>query len=159
MGIIYGFCPSPMLLSTCFRNHFLNLLFIKCFDKNHSNSSHSRIFTSKNYELLLELRQYKNGFVSVKCMLVLKLPPFFPCRVDEGKRAAISKQTWFSQKRVRSYIVLALMGSYAPSHSIKFKTTQKKIGKGWIFTTCHIVLWSTFHPNCYFKSAFKKAPG
>ena len=34
----------------------------------------------------LELRQYKNRFVSVKCMLVLKLPPFFPCRVGEGKR-------------------------------------------------------------------------
>ena len=36
-------------------------------------------------------------------MLVLKLPPFFPCRVGEGKRAAN-----FSQKRVRSYIVLTL---------------------------------------------------
>ena len=56
----------------------------------------------------LELRHYKNGFVSVKRMLVLKLPPFFPCRVGEGKGAAISKQTCFSQKRVRSYIVLAL---------------------------------------------------
>ena len=41
-------------------------------------------------------------------MLVLKLPPFFPCRVGEGKMAAISKQTCFSQKRVRPYIVLAL---------------------------------------------------
>ena len=41
-------------------------------------------------------------------MLVLKLPPVFPCRVGEGKRAAISKQTCFSQKRVHSYIVLAL---------------------------------------------------
>ena len=41
-------------------------------------------------------------------MFVLKLPPFFPCRVGEGKRAAISKQTCFSQKRVRSYTVLAL---------------------------------------------------
>ena len=30
---------------------------------------------------LLELRQYKNGFVSVKCMFILKLLPFFPCRV------------------------------------------------------------------------------
>ena len=45
----------------------------------------------------------------MKRMLILKLPPFFPCRVGEGKRAAISKQTCFSQKRVRSYIVLALV--------------------------------------------------
>ena len=30
-----------------------------------------------------ELRQYKNGFVSVKRMFVLKLPPFSPCRVGE----------------------------------------------------------------------------
>ena len=57
----------------------------------------------------LELRHYKNGFVSVKRMLVLKLPPFFPCRVGEGERAAISKQTCFSQKRVHSCIVLALV--------------------------------------------------
>ena len=57
----------------------------------------------------LELRQYKNGFFSVKRMLGLKLPPFFPCRVGEGKRTPITKQTCFSQKRVRSYIVLALM--------------------------------------------------
>ena len=35
-------------------------------------------------------------------------PPFSPCCVGEGKKAAISKQTCFSQKRVRSYIVLAL---------------------------------------------------
>ena len=50
----------------------------------------------------LELRQFKNGLASVKSMLVLKLPHFFPCREGEGKRAAISKQTCFSQKRVRS---------------------------------------------------------
>ena len=64
------------------------------------------------YILLLELRQYKNEFVSVKRMLALKLPPFFPCRVGDGKRAAISKQTCFSQKRVRSYIVLALESKF-----------------------------------------------
>ena len=57
----------------------------------------------------MSLRQYKNGFVSVKRMFILKLPPFFPCRVGERKRAAISKQTCDSQKRVRSYIVLALV--------------------------------------------------
>ena len=60
-------------------------------------------------DFYLELRQYKNGFFSVKSMLVLKLARFFPCRVGEGKRAAISKPTCFSQKRVRSYIVLALV--------------------------------------------------
>ena len=67
----------------------------------------------------LELRQYKKGFVSVKRMLVLKLPPFFPCRVAEGKRAAISKQTCFSQKRVRSYIVLALARSFSAGRSVQ----------------------------------------
>ena len=36
-----------------------------------------------------------------------EIAALFPCRVGEGKRAAISKQTCFSQKRVRSYIVLA----------------------------------------------------
>ena len=70
------------------------------------SSNERKIFRS------LELRQYKNGFVSVKRMIVLKLPPFFPCRVGEEKRAAISKQTCFSQKRVRSYIVLALNQMY-----------------------------------------------
>ena len=45
----------------------------------------------------------------MKRILVLKLQPFFSRRVSEGKRAAISKQTWFSQKRFRTYIVLALM--------------------------------------------------
>ena len=57
---------------------------------------------------ILELRQFKNGLASAKCMLVLNLPRFFPYHVGGGKRAAISKQTCFSQKRVRSYIVLAL---------------------------------------------------
>ena len=61
------------------------------------------------FHVILELRQYKNGFVSGKRMSVLKLPPFFPCRVSEGKSAAISKQTCVSQKRARSYIVLALV--------------------------------------------------
>ena len=45
----------------------------------------------------------------MKSMPVLKLPPFIPCRVGEGKRAAISKETCFSQKRDRSYFVLALI--------------------------------------------------
>ena len=44
-------------------------------------------------------------------MLVLKLPRFFSCRVGEGTGAAISKETCFSQKRVRSYIVLALVST------------------------------------------------
>ena len=33
----------------------------------------------------------------------------FPCCVGEEKRAAISKQTYVSQKRVRSCIALALI--------------------------------------------------
>ena len=58
--------------------------------------------------LSLELRQYKNGLVSVKIMFVLKWPPFFPHAHGKGKRAASSKLTFFSQKRIRSYIFLAL---------------------------------------------------
>ena len=55
-----------------------------------------------------ELRQYKNGLVSVKNMFVLKLPPFSPQLHGKEKRAAILKLVCFSQKRIRSYIVLAL---------------------------------------------------
>ena len=47
-------------------------------------------------------------------MLVLKLPPFFPSRVGEGKRAAISKQ-----KQVRSYIVLALVNLVSTKGDLK----------------------------------------
>ena len=36
-----------------------------------------------------------------------EIATLLPFRVVEGKKAAISKQTCFSQKRVRSYIVLA----------------------------------------------------
>ena len=56
----------------------------------------------------LELRQCKNEYASVKNMFVLKLPPFFPHLHGKGKRAAISNLAWVSQKRIRSYIVLAL---------------------------------------------------
>ena len=59
----------------------------------------------------LELRQYKNGLASLKSMLVLKLPPFFPHQHGKEKRAAISKTACLSQKRIRSYIVLALVAS------------------------------------------------
>ena len=58
--------------------------------------------------MVLELRQYKNGLVSVKIMFVLNLPPFFPHLHGKGKRAGISKLACVSQKRIRSYIVLAL---------------------------------------------------
>ena len=44
----------------------------------------------------------------MKHIFVLTLPQFFPCHVGERKRAAISKQTFVSKKRVLSYIVLAL---------------------------------------------------
>ena len=70
----------------------------------------------------LELRQYKNGLVSMKRMLVLKLPPIFPCRVGERKMAAISKQTFISKKQVRSYIVLALR--YFNDRSINILTMR-----------------------------------
>ena len=57
---------------------------------------------------LLEQRQYKNGLASVENMFVLKLPPIFTHQDGKGKRAAISKLACVSQKRIRSYIVLAL---------------------------------------------------
>ena len=60
------------------------------------------------FQPILELRQYKNGLASVKNMFVLKLPPFFPHLRGKGKRAAISKLPYVSQKGIRSYIVLAL---------------------------------------------------
>ena len=42
-------------------------------------------------------------------MLVLKLPPLFPHLHRKGKRTVISNLACFSQKRVRSYILLALV--------------------------------------------------
>ena len=56
---------------------------------------------------LLELRQYKNGldFVKKSCFEIATL---FPHRHGKGKRVAISKLACVSQKRIRSYIVLAL---------------------------------------------------
>ena len=65
-------------------------------------------------------------------MLVLKLPPFFPCRVSEGKRAAISSQTCFSQKRVRSYIVLAL--DIMQSFKNAFHFFQERNGNMFLFS-------------------------
>ena len=57
----------------------------------------------------LELRQYKNGLASVKNMFLLKLPPFSPRLHGMGKSAAISKLACFKQKRIRSYVALALV--------------------------------------------------
>ena len=48
-------------------------------------------------------------------MVVLKFPPFFPHLHGKGKRAAISKLACVSQKRIRSYIVLALALSNEPA--------------------------------------------
>ena len=42
----------------------------------------------------LELKKCKNRLVSVKDMLVLKLPRFFSHHVGEGKSAAISKKNF-----------------------------------------------------------------
>ena len=64
---------------------------------------------SKQVSISLELGQYKNVLVSVKIMFVLNLPPFFPHLHGKGKRAAILKLACVSQKRNRSYIVLALV--------------------------------------------------
>ena len=43
----------------------------------------------------LELRQFKNGLASVKSMLVLKLPHFFPCPVGERKKGGNVKTNIF----------------------------------------------------------------
>ena len=48
-------------------------------------------------KFFLEQRQYMNNSTEFRCMLILKLPPFFPHRIAEWKRAAILKETfiWF----------------------------------------------------------------
>ena len=43
----------------------------------------------------LELRQFKNDSMESKCMLVLKMPHFFPHCTCKWKSAAISKQTYW----------------------------------------------------------------
>ena len=58
---------------------------------------------------MLELKQYNNELASVKTILVLKLPPFFPHLLGKRKRAAISKLACVSQKQIRSYNVFALV--------------------------------------------------
>ena len=45
----------------------------------------------------------------MKIMFVLKLPPISSTYTARGKRAAISKLACVSQKRIRSYIVLAIV--------------------------------------------------
>ena len=76
------------------------------------------------WKILLELRQCMNGFVSVKRMLVLKLPPFFPWREGEGKRAAISKQTCFQQKRTKNILLTKLL---IISHQCTDSSKEQKI--------------------------------
>ena len=83
-------------------------------------------------------------------MLFLKLPPFFPCRVGEGKRAAISKQTCFSQNRVRSYIVLALVNLEIASYHFFEETLACKRPFTPVRTSR---AWSS--PLCAFISALK----
>ena len=62
--------------------------------------------------VVLEQRQYKNDSTESRCMLILKLPPFFPHHIGEWKRAAISKQTFIWTLSSRSYIILALIKYY-----------------------------------------------
>ena len=64
----------------------------------------------------------------MKRMLGLKLPPFFLCRVGEGKRAAILNQTWFSQKRVRSSIVLEWKKIFEQLSRTRFLAGKKMAG-------------------------------
>ena len=86
----------PQHISICYIERLLNWdSGVKLREEFHTH------FTASKYKQL-ELRQRKNEFVSVKRMLVLKLPPFSPFHVGEGKRVAILKQTCFPQKRVRS---------------------------------------------------------
>ena len=67
----------------------------------------------------LELRQYKNRICFCETHASFEIAALFPFRVGEGERAATSKQTWFSQKRVRSYIVLALEHKKCPQDVVK----------------------------------------
>ena len=61
------------------------------------------------FSLNWELRQYKNGLVSVKIMFYFEIAAIIPPLLHgKWKRAAISKSACISQKRIRSYIVLAL---------------------------------------------------
>ena len=49
---------------------------------------------------------------TLKCMLVLKLPCFFPHRIGGWKSAAISKQSYLLTPSSRSYVVLALKAHF-----------------------------------------------
>ena len=53
-----------------------------------------------DYKKNLELRQYKNGFVSAKRMFVLKLPPFFPWKVREKGRQFQNKYAFHRNESV-----------------------------------------------------------
>ena len=68
--------------------------------------------TMKRHIENLEQRQYKNDSTESRCMLLLKLPPFFPLRLAEWTSAAISKQTFVWTPSSRSYIILALGSHY-----------------------------------------------
>ena len=65
-----------------------------------------KVLNGKNNKL--ELSQYKNSLASVTNMLALSLPRFFAHLHGKEKSAAVSKLICFSQKRIHSYIFLAL---------------------------------------------------
>ena len=112
--------------TNCFRSQFTNKNVLLWAYKDFPLNLSRFVLILPDWNVaFLELKQYKNGFVSGKRMLVLKLPPFFPCRVGEGKRAAISKQTCFfteaspfwyclSSKRLWNYLTI---GRCTPSLS------------------------------------------
>ena len=52
----------------------------------------------------LQHSQYKKDATQQKNYLVLKLPPLFPLRVGDGKKAAILKLRSFSTESRRSFI-------------------------------------------------------
>ena len=74
----------------------------------------------------LELRQYKNGFVSVKRMFVLKLPVFFPCRAGEAKRAEFQNKHAFTETSPFLYFLSSrLLYTVSQEQLFLFKSTLR----------------------------------
>ena len=69
----------------------------------------------------LEHIQYKKDATQLKNFLALKLPPFPPLRVVDGKKAAISKLRSFSTESRRSYIDCTLVVIWMVDGSDKTK--------------------------------------
>ena len=81
------------------------------------------------FPLELEQKQHKNESTESKCMLIWKLPPFFPHRIAEWKSVPISKQTFIWTPSSRSHIILALELRYKnfPFEKMKWDSDGCKV--------------------------------